>query len=58
MTSAGRVKPKCNRGFTCMILNANGFRASEGVKPIPILFLMKSKSQYHCLYNYLTPNGK
>ena len=36
MTSAGQVKPKCNRGFTCMILNANGFQVSEGVKPISI----------------------
>ena len=36
MTFAGQVKPKCNRGFTCMFLNANGFQVSEGVKPISI----------------------
>jgi len=41
-----------------MILNTNGFQASEGVKPIPILFFMKSLSQYHGLYNYLILNGK
>ena len=43
------MKPKWNRGFTCMFLNTNGFQASEGVKPISTLFLW---NHYHNITTY------